>query len=260
MSEWVVVPCLLTLRDEFNRVSPKRDKGADGTIGDSSHKSSSDHTPDEDSDILRDHDADSKNEVHALDIDSSGPWPGGWAWFNAAILAIVERHRTGQDNRLKYVIWNRRIASKSNGWKWITYTGTSDPHTDHTHFSAVYTTAQEQDTSPWGVWDGSEDMALEDDLIGITGDTAKEIGAKAGDKKSAATLLQLALIYAARADDKAAAASEAVSALSGRLTAIESALSTLAGKVGSQPPAPAGQGTAPTAAEIADELAQRLQA
>jgi hypothetical protein len=37
MSAWVVVPNLLKLRDEFNLVSPKRDKGADGTIGDSNH-------------------------------------------------------------------------------------------------------------------------------------------------------------------------------------------------------------------------------
>jgi hypothetical protein len=62
MSAWVVVPNLLKLRDEFNLVSPKRDKGSDGTIGDSNHNSSSDHTPDEDSRVLKDHDADNKNE------------------------------------------------------------------------------------------------------------------------------------------------------------------------------------------------------
>lgn len=261
MSEWVVVPCLLTLRDEFNRVSPQRDKGADGTIGDNAHTSASDHAADEDSDILRSRDADSKNEVHALDTDSSGPWPGGWAWFNGTVLEIVERHRLGVDDRLQYVIWNHRIASRSWGWTWRAYSG-EDPHTNHAHFSSRYTTAQERDTSPWGVWDGSEDVALNDDLIEITASTAKRIGKKEGEKVSAATLLQLAVIYGKDADDsgEVTALAETLAALGNRLTAIESALTALAGKVGSQPPAPAGQGTAPTAAEIADELAQRLQA
>jgi hypothetical protein len=39
MSAWVVVPNLLKLRDEFNLVSPKRDKGSDGTIGDAEPQS-----------------------------------------------------------------------------------------------------------------------------------------------------------------------------------------------------------------------------
>jgi len=159
MSAWVLIPCLVALREEFNRVSPNRDKGADGSIGDSAHTSSSDHTPDEDSDVLRDHDADSKNEVHALDIDSSGPWPAA-GWFDAAIKALVARHRSGADDRLQYVIWNRQIASRSFGWTWRTYTGTADPHTNHAHFSARYTTAQETDTSPWGVVTGEDETML----------------------------------------------------------------------------------------------------
>lgn len=169
MSDWILVPCLVALRSEFNAVAPQRDKGADGSIGDSHHTSASDHTPDEDSDILRDHDADSKNEVHALDIDSSGPWPGGAAWFDAAVKAIVERHRSGEDDRLKYVIWNRHIASASVGnWRWRKYVSTTDPHTNHAHFSAVYTSKQEADTSPWGV----SDMPLNtDDKAFITAQT-----------------------------------------------------------------------------------------
>ena len=154
MADWTTVACLLTLRAEFDRVSPHRDRGADGTIGDSAHTSSSDHTPDEDSSVLRDHDADSKNEVHALDIDSSGPWPVP-GWFNATILALVERERADYESpttvgRLQYVIWNGRIASRSWGWTWRDYNG-ADPHTNHAHFSARYVTAAEADTRPWGV-------------------------------------------------------------------------------------------------------------
>lgn len=163
MSAWVVVPCLLALRSEFNLLNPSRDKGADGTIGDTSHTSSSDHAADEDSDVLRDHDADSKNEVHALDIDSTGPWPAGRT-FDRIILDLVARERAEYNHpttkaRLKYVIWNRRIASRSNGWAWASYSG-SDPHTNHAHFSALYTTSTEADTRSWGVAPEEEDMAL----------------------------------------------------------------------------------------------------
>lgn len=159
MSAWILVPCLVSLRTEFNAIAPGRDKGADGAIGDSSHTSSSDHSPDEDSDVLRDHDEDSKNEVHALDIDSTGPWPES-GWFNNTILALVAREKAEYESativgRLKYVIWNKRIAERSNGWAWRTYTG-SDPHTNHAHFSARYTSEQEADTRPWGV----DDMPL----------------------------------------------------------------------------------------------------
>jgi len=162
MAAWTVIPCLLTLRSEFNAVNPTRDKGADGTIGDSAHTSTSDHTPDEDSDFLRDHDADSKNEVHALDIDSSGPWPST-GWFNEAIEGIRERERArwldpNDKCRLKYIIWNKRIASQSSDFEWRAYSG-SDPHTNHAHFSGRYETVCENDTSPWGV----DDMALSAD-------------------------------------------------------------------------------------------------
>ncbi len=145
----------MTLRSEFNAVSPQRDKGADGTIGDSNHTSSSDHTPDEDSSVLRDKDSDKINEVHGLDIDSSGPWPGGWTWFDRTVKAIIaeERRRWLDPNdmcRLHYVIWNKRIYSQSNDFLGEAYPG-DDPHTNHAHFSARYETRAENDTRPWGV-------------------------------------------------------------------------------------------------------------
>src|ERR1044072_850224 len=190
MSAWIVVPCLLKLRDEFNQVSPTRDKGADGTIGDSSHTSSSDHTPDEDSDVLRGRDADSTNEVHALDIDSSGPWPAGW--FNPPILAIADRERRDYQSptivgRLQYIIWNHRIISRSWDWsEWRSYDG-ADPHTNHAHFSARYLTAAESSTRPWGVSEEdpvtpAEIDAIADAVITKMVTTAKTIAdAQRGD-------------------------------------------------------------------------------
>src|SRR5690242_19070408 len=123
MSAWETVACLLVLRDEFNRVAPKRDKGSDGTIADSAHTSASDHTPDEDSDILRSRDSDHKNEVHALDIDSSGPWPDGkggeaGGWFDRTIHEIVAREKRDYESptiigRAQNIIWRGKIASRS---------------------------------------------------------------------------------------------------------------------------------------------------
>jgi hypothetical protein len=230
VSDWVLVPCLVTLRTEFNTVAPTRRKSADGSIGDSSHTSSSDHSPDEDSAILRDHDADSKNEVHALDIDSTGPWPDGkgneaGGWFDRAIKAIVERHRLGIDDRLQYVIWRGHIASRSWGWTWRVYTGTSDPHTNHAHFSSRYTTVQESDTSPWGLLEQKgPDMPLATDQITLTADTAKEVGRKAGEQMTAATLLQLSVIHSHRAAVTGAALVTAVQALAARDYVDEQAL------------------------------------
>jgi len=168
MASWTLVPCLVALRDEFNTIAPKRDKGADGSIGDSSHTSSSDHTPDEDSNVLRDHDADSKNEVHALDIDSTGPWPDGHS-FKSMVLEVIEREKAKWDDpddvcRLNYVIFDRKIYDKDNDFEPKTYTG-SDPHTNHAHFSARYETQAENDTRPWGVVEEFGDTVSEQDVI-----------------------------------------------------------------------------------------------
>lgn len=167
MSAWIVVPCLLALRSEFNTLAPGRDKGADGTIGDSAHTSSSDHTPDEDSDVLRSRDADKINEVHALDIDSSGPWPGTGTQkqrFHAVNMRIIAGEKakwlSATDKcRLNYVIWDGQIYDKDNDFRPADYNG-SDPHTNHAHFSARYETSCENDTRPWGVIQ-EEDMPLD---------------------------------------------------------------------------------------------------
>lgn len=149
---WELVRSLVALRNEFNVLAPGRDKGADGSIGDSAHTSRSDHTPDEDSRYLRDHDADDKNEVHALDIDSTGPWPER---FHTIVMRIIagERAKWQDPNdvcRLEYVIWDRKIYSRSNNFEARDYAG-SDPHTNHAHYSGRYLTASENDTRPWGV-------------------------------------------------------------------------------------------------------------
>lgn len=149
---WELIRCLVALRNEFNILAPGRDKGADGSIGDSAHTSRSDHTPDEDSVYLRDHDADSKNEVHALDIDSTGPWPRSFGSIVQAIIAGEKAKWLDANDRcrLEYVIFNGKIYSRTRDFEPRDYTG-SDPHTNHAHFSGRYLTTTENDTRPWGV-------------------------------------------------------------------------------------------------------------
>lgn len=148
MAAWTLVPCLVALRDEFNRLAPNRDKASDGSVGDTSHAgNSSDHNPDETGNTPTE-DADSKNEVHAIDVDA-GLRKAGWS-MERCVEIIVTRHRQGDDDRLQNVIYNRRIWSRSRGWTARPYTG-ANAHTEHAHFSARYTTAQEADTRPWGL-------------------------------------------------------------------------------------------------------------
>jgi hypothetical protein len=128
-----LVACLVTLRAEFNELAPDRDKGSDGWIGDTAHRAeNSDHNPD------------SRGRVLAVDIDSTGPWP-------VSFSTMVESVRG--DYRLEYIIWNRRIASRDRGWTWRKYTGTTDPHTSHAHFSARHDHTGNTSTASWHLED-----------------------------------------------------------------------------------------------------------
>lgn len=167
MSNWVVIPSLLALQEEFDLSSPKgskRDKGAEGFLGDTKHAAggTSDHLPDEDFPKLRGKDADHINEVHAYDCDSTGPWPDGkrgdieGSWFDKKIKMIIATEKKRWEDpkdmcRLNYIIWRGMIYDKDNDWAGKPYTG-EDKHFNHAHFSARYETRAEQDTRPWGVY------------------------------------------------------------------------------------------------------------
>jgi hypothetical protein len=153
MASWTLVPCLVSLRNEFNRLAPERDKASDGSIGDAAHQQEpSDHNPDETGRTPYE-DADHINEVHAIDVDDD-LHKTGWS-MQKCVEIIVTRHREVRDDRLQNVIYNRRIWSRSWGWTARAYTGAS-AHTEHAHFSARYTTAQERDTRPWGLLEADD--------------------------------------------------------------------------------------------------------
>lgn len=127
---WELSPSLARAREEANRIAPHRSKRSDGTIGDPAHAArASDHNPG------------ARNRVHALDLthDPANGWDVGERF---------EQLRRNQDRRVKYLIFDRRIASAERGWGWRPYTG-SNPHTTHGHISIWSTVAAETDTRPW---------------------------------------------------------------------------------------------------------------
>ncbi|MES2044608.1 MAG: DNA/RNA non-specific endonuclease [Pseudomonadota bacterium] len=136
---WRIAKALLKLRDQVNATAPNRKKGWDGTIGDAAHASrSSDHNP-----WIVDG---GQGVVTALDIthDPQGGCDAG---------KLAESIRTNKDKRVKYVIWNRRIANASpiDGqptWAWRPYSG-ANPHDHHVHISVAAKKAQYDATSPW---------------------------------------------------------------------------------------------------------------
>jgi hypothetical protein len=160
MTDPILIACLVQLRAEFNAIAPARDKTSDGWIGDTAHQAEvSDHNPDETGNVPI-HDADSINEVHAVDVDSTGPWPfdGG---METIVQHLLARCRSGAETRLRYLIYRRRTWSASSSWVEKAYTGAS-PHEEHAHFSASYNTGKEASTASWHL---EELVALTDDDI-----------------------------------------------------------------------------------------------
>jgi hypothetical protein len=150
MADWILIPCLVALRAEFNRIAPGRDHASDGSIGDTAHqKEVSDHNPDE-TGAVPIHDADHVNEVHAIDVDVDLRVPG--LTMEKVVQFLLGRCRSGAEKRLRYIIYNRRIWEASSGWKQKTYTGAS-AHTEHAHFSASYDSAREAATASWHLED-----------------------------------------------------------------------------------------------------------
>jgi hypothetical protein len=150
MASWILIPCLVRLRSEFNTIAPTRDHASDGSIGDAAHQSEvSDHNPDETGSVPI-HDADHVNEVHAIDVDDDLRQSD--LTMEKVVQFLLGRCRSGTEKRLRYIIYNRRIWEASNDWRQRTYTGSS-PHTEHAHFSASYVSKLEASTASWHLED-----------------------------------------------------------------------------------------------------------
>lgn len=131
---WRVAKSLLRLRDQINAAAPKRDKSADGTVGDSAHSSrASDHNPTP------------AGVVCAMDITHD---PNG----GVDSYKLAEFLKGSGDKRIKYIISNGRIWNPSVSPGWRKYSG-SNPHNHHVHVSVKAALAD--DVSNWVIGMGS---------------------------------------------------------------------------------------------------------
>jgi hypothetical protein len=122
---WRVAECLRQLKRQVDAMAPGRKRASDGTIGDAAHAGRrSDHNP-----WVIDGE---EGVVTAMDITHD---PDG----NCDADQLAEAIRRSEDPRVKYIIWNYRIASAYPrgdvpAWEWRPYGG-SNPHTKHVHIS-----------------------------------------------------------------------------------------------------------------------------
>ena len=120
----------VVLRSQVNWAFPRRDKRSDGWIGDRAHAArESDHNPD------------ARGWVHALDIDADllgikGGKEGRELAeeFANQLIAYARQSRPGSA-RLKYVVWNNRIASGTYAREYWTWRKGNWGHTQHIHVS-----------------------------------------------------------------------------------------------------------------------------
>lgn len=138
---WRPAKSLLALKAAIDAAYAGRKTKSDGIVGDAAHQSrASDHNP-----WVTDG---GKGVVTAIDI-THDPASG----CDAA--RIVEILRASRDRRIKYLIWNRRIANSSPiggvaPWTWRSYTG-KNPHDHHFHLSVKPDKALYDDESAWTV-------------------------------------------------------------------------------------------------------------
>lgn len=155
---WRVADCLQVLRGELNKAYPARDTTSDGTIGDAAHASrDSDHNPfiiDENGiGVVRAYDIDE-------DLDGNTSDTGRDAGHLADHLhALV----VAGDLRIRYIIYDGKIASSKQGWAWRPYTG-PNAHKKHVHLSVSTEQVHYDSIEPWGIFP----VEGEDPLAAIT--------------------------------------------------------------------------------------------
>lgn len=147
MASWFVNRALTNFRDAVNQAYPGRDKGSDGTIGDSAHQSgSSDHNPD----------ADGSVDAWDMDVEVNGRG-NAYAADVEALKQVFQAHESSS-----YWIHNDQIARRADGWRRRPYSEfNSDPfrnkHQQHVHWNTR--SAFENSNAPWHL---EEDVEAKD--------------------------------------------------------------------------------------------------
>jgi hypothetical protein len=111
------------LREQFDDSFADRDRSSDGWIGDLRHSSRpSDHNPDPQAGFI----------VRAIDVDRdvSGKAKPDLMPDIADQLRLLAK----TDKRIKYIIFEGKIASVKSAWRWRTYAGINK-HRHHMHIS-----------------------------------------------------------------------------------------------------------------------------
>ena len=111
---WREAKSLLKLLEQINQKWPNRSKLSDGQLGDTSH-----------SQRISDHNPNADGVVCALDVTNDP---------NHGLISrqLAEELINSRDNRIKYIISNRQIASGVSGpapWKWRQYNGLNPTNT-----------------------------------------------------------------------------------------------------------------------------------
>ena len=138
---WRIAESLLKLREQVNAAAPTRSKKSDGGIGDAAHAArTSDHNP-----WVKDG---AMGIVTAIDITHD---PDGGCDAGRLARELID----DEDKRIKYVIWNRQMASSypAHGhppWTWRPYSG-ANPHTKHVHISVQPDKALYDDRAEWDI-------------------------------------------------------------------------------------------------------------
>ncbi len=124
-----------TLRAAINAHYPDRDKRSDGWIADQRHQKAgiSDHIAD--NGIVRALDID--RDLHGISKPDEMPY-----------LADQLRILAKKDKRLKYLIFDGKIASAKSLWRWRPYKGINQ-HRHHLHLS--FTKQGDEDGSPFNI-------------------------------------------------------------------------------------------------------------